>query len=199
MATEEGSKEIETVVKDINAVSSNSETLLNLIKEILDSLDVLNQNTKKQNDIIERLNVIDEENSNIAEDLNQIMVSNSERNLKSFSKYSLKSLTCHFSMAILSTPMPKAKPEYFLLSMPEASSTFGSTMPQPIISSHPVPLHILHPLPLHILQFTSTSALGSVNGKYEGLILIFASAPNISLANRSMACFMSANDTPSSM
>lgn len=79
MATEEGSKEIETVVKDINAVSSNSETLLNLIKEILDSLDVLNQNTKKQNDIIERLNVIDEENSNIAEDLNQIMVSNSER------------------------------------------------------------------------------------------------------------------------
>ena len=79
MATEEGSKEIESVVKDINAVSANSETLLNLIKEILDSLDVLNQNTKKQNDIIDRLNVIDEENANIAEDLSQIMVSNSER------------------------------------------------------------------------------------------------------------------------
>ena len=56
MATEEGSKEIEAVVKDINAVSSNSEILLNLIKEILDSLDALNQNAKKQNDIIERLN-----------------------------------------------------------------------------------------------------------------------------------------------
>ena len=51
MATEEGSKEIETVVKDINAVSANSETLLNLIKEILDSLEILNQNAKKQNDI----------------------------------------------------------------------------------------------------------------------------------------------------
>lgn len=44
MATEEGSKEIESVVKDINIVSSNSETLLTLIKEILDSLEMLNQN-----------------------------------------------------------------------------------------------------------------------------------------------------------
>ena len=79
MATEEGSKEIESVVKDINAVSSNSEVLLNLIKEILDSLDVLNQNAKKQNDIIERLNSIDEENSNIAETLLQTMTSNTDK------------------------------------------------------------------------------------------------------------------------
>ena len=79
MATEEGSKEIESVVKDINSVSANSETLLNLIKEILDSLEVLNQNSKKQNDIIERLNAIDEENSGIAESLTQIMNTNSDK------------------------------------------------------------------------------------------------------------------------
>ena len=71
MATEEGSKEIESVVKDINVVSSSSESLLNQIKDILDSLDTLNQNAKKQNDIIERLNIIDEENTNIAETLFQ--------------------------------------------------------------------------------------------------------------------------------
>ncbi len=79
MATEEGSKEIESVVKDINIVSSNSETLLNLIKEILDSLDLLSQNAKKQNDIIERLNTIDEEASSIAENLSQVTLSNSEK------------------------------------------------------------------------------------------------------------------------
>ena len=79
MATEEGSKEIEAVVKDINSVSSSSEVLLNLIKEILDSLDTLNQNAKKQSDIIERLNIIDEENSNIAENLIQAMTVNSDK------------------------------------------------------------------------------------------------------------------------
>ena len=50
--------------------------------------------------------------------------------------------------------------------MPEASSTFGSTMPQPMISSQPVCLQTLHPLPPHRLHDTSTSADGSVNGKY---------------------------------
>lgn len=79
MATEEGSKEIESVVKDINVVSSNSETLLNLIKEILDSLDILNQNAKKQNDIIDRLNAIDEEATAIAESLSQTTTVNSEK------------------------------------------------------------------------------------------------------------------------
>lgn len=79
MATEEGSKEIESVVKDINAVSSNSEVLLNLIREILESLDAINQNAKKQNDIIERLNIIDEENNKIAENLVQIMGTNTEK------------------------------------------------------------------------------------------------------------------------
>ena len=79
MATEEGSKEIESVVKDINVVSSNSETLLNLIKEILDSLEVLGQNSKKQSDIIERLAAIDEENSGITDSFNETMQSNIDK------------------------------------------------------------------------------------------------------------------------
>ena len=79
MATEEGSKEIESVVKDINTLSSGSENLLKQIKEILDSLDTLNQNAKKQNDIIERLNIIDEENSNIAETLSQTISSSADK------------------------------------------------------------------------------------------------------------------------
>ena len=79
MATEEGSKEIETVVKDINQVTSNSETLLNLIGNVLESLEALNQNAEKQNDIIERLNVIDEENKIISENLAQMMNNNTEK------------------------------------------------------------------------------------------------------------------------
>ncbi len=79
MATEEGSKEIESVVKDINLVSSNSETLLSLIGNVLESLELLNQNAEKQNNIIEKLNVIDEENRNISENLAQIINTNSEK------------------------------------------------------------------------------------------------------------------------
>lgn len=79
MATEEGSKEIETVVKDINQVSSNSEMLLSLIGNILESLETLNQNAEKQSDIIEKLNVIDEEGKNISENLAQIMNVNADK------------------------------------------------------------------------------------------------------------------------
>ena len=79
MATEEGSKEIENVVKDINVVSTNSEMLLNLIGNVLESLDVLNQNAEKQNNIIEKLNTIDEESKIISENLTQIMNNNSEK------------------------------------------------------------------------------------------------------------------------
>ena len=79
MATEEGSKEIETVVKDINLVSSNSETLLSLIGNVLESLEILNQNAEKQSDIIEKLNIIDEENKTISENLAQIVTTNSEK------------------------------------------------------------------------------------------------------------------------
>ena len=79
MATEEGSKEIENVVKDINVVSSNSETLLSLIGNVLDSLELLNQNAEKQNNIIEKLNTIDEESKLISDNLAQIMISNTEK------------------------------------------------------------------------------------------------------------------------
>ena len=79
MATEEGSKEIENVVKDINLVSTNSEMLLNLISNILESLEALNQNAEKQNNIIEKLNTIDEESKNISENLSQIILANSEK------------------------------------------------------------------------------------------------------------------------
>ena len=79
MATEEGSKEIETVVKDINALSSDSDKLLNLINEILNSLEILGQNTKKQSDIIDKLNTLDESNSNISADLVSAIASNTEK------------------------------------------------------------------------------------------------------------------------
>ena len=79
MATEEGSKEIENVVKDINTVSAGSETLLSLIENILESLEVLNQNAEKQNNIIEKLNSIDEESRVISENLAHNMSLNSEK------------------------------------------------------------------------------------------------------------------------
>ena len=79
MATEEGSKEIETVVKDINLVSTSSENLLNLIKETLESLEILNQNSEKQNDIIEKLHLIDEENKSISEEFIKAIGVNTEK------------------------------------------------------------------------------------------------------------------------
>lgn len=87
MATEEGSKEIESVVKDINLVSGDSQVLLDLIKNILESVDEISQNAKKQNEIIERLNTIGEESSNIATNFDKLFVSNSDRisNLNSLS------------------------------------------------------------------------------------------------------------------
>src|SRR5210317_1325981 len=101
-------------------------------------------------------------------------------------------------MVMRSIPIPKAKPVYFLLSILQSSSTFGSTIPQPNISSQPVYLQTLQPLPPQIVQLTSISALGSVKGKYDGRNLIFVSAPNNSFAKCSKVCFKSANETFSS-
>ena len=70
-------------------------------------------------------------------------------------------------MAILSTPIPKAKPLYFLESILQFSRTTGLTNPHPSISSH-----------LPSFDKISTSAEGSVNGKYEGLNLNSTSSPN---------------------
>ena len=83
--------------------------------------------------------------------------------------------------------------------MPQSSSTLGSTMPQPSISTHPVFLQNEHPLPPQIWQDMSISAEGSVNGKYDGRSLICVSLPNISWANSSKTCFKSAKDTFLSM
>lgn len=79
MATEEGSKEIESVVKDIDTVSANSENLMNQISSIMESLELLNQNTKKQSDIIEKLNHMEEENSQISAELSTLIASSAEK------------------------------------------------------------------------------------------------------------------------
>src|SRR5690606_19118555 len=92
-------------------------------------------------------------------------VSNCDKKRTSFSENRRRSLISYFRLVIRSIPMPKAKPEYFLLSMPQFSNTLGSTMPQPTISTQPDPLHRLHPAPLQIVQEISISAEGSVNGK----------------------------------
>ena len=65
------------------------------------------------------------------------------------------SLIPYLSIAILSIPNPKAKPEYLFVSMLQFSKTLGLTVPQPSISSHSsVPGKRI-----------STSADGSVKGK----------------------------------
>ena len=79
MATEEGSKEIESVVKDIDIVSSNSENLLNQISVVLESLELLNKNAEKQSEIIEKLNRLEDENSQISADLTQLILSSSDK------------------------------------------------------------------------------------------------------------------------
>ena len=79
MATEEGTKEIESVVRDINTLSSDSETLLVLIKEVLDSLEAINNNAQKQSDIIEKLSNIDEEMVTISSDFMYFLNSHAEK------------------------------------------------------------------------------------------------------------------------
>ena len=69
MATEEGSKEIESVVKGIGSLSTDSETSLSLIRDILSSLDTLNENAQKQNEIISKLRQYDEDITNISSNL----------------------------------------------------------------------------------------------------------------------------------
>ena len=80
-------------------------------------------------------------------------------------------------MAMRSSPMPKAKPEYFWLSMPHISSTLGFTMPQPSTSTQPVSLQMRQPLPWQAEQVRSTSALGSVKGKKLGRKRVETSLP----------------------
>ena len=79
MATEEGTKEIEAVVKDINTLSTDSETLLVLIKDTLESLEAINKNAQKQSDIIERLGSIDEEMTVVSSDFMQSLSGHAEK------------------------------------------------------------------------------------------------------------------------
>lgn len=79
MATEEGSKEIEAVVREINSLASDSDTLLSLIKEILESLDSLTQNAKKQDEIIEKLNSLDKDNAIISSGLINSIAVNADK------------------------------------------------------------------------------------------------------------------------
>ena len=57
------------------------------------------------------------------------------------------------------------KPEYSSGSMLQFSRTLRLTTPPPSTSIQPVCLHRGQPLPWHSKQLTSTSTLGSVNGK----------------------------------
>ena len=81
-----------------------------------------------------------------------ISVWNCFRKRTSFSENKRRSRITYFKLVILSIPIPKAKPVYFLLSMPQFSKTLGSTMPQPSISTQPVYLHILQPEPPQMVQ-----------------------------------------------
>lgn len=94
--------------------------------------------------------------------------------------------TPNLCAAIRSIPIPNANPEYSIGSIPQYSSTFGCTIPLPKSSTQPLQLHILHffpsfsPLPPQIWQLTSTSALGSVNGKILGRNLSSVFSPRSS-------------------
>ena len=77
MATEEGSKEIETAVKNINALSAESELLLRTVKETFESLDIINKFTGKQNDVIDKLAIINEELTNASIKIVETLEANS--------------------------------------------------------------------------------------------------------------------------
>ena len=58
---------------------SDSETLLTLIKEVLNSLEEINRNAQKQSDIIEKMSNIDEETLTASKDFNQLLSSHFEK------------------------------------------------------------------------------------------------------------------------
>src|SRR5215813_15485865 len=104
--------------------------------------------------------------------------SNCSRNRTSFSNNSLMSSSSYISAAMRSMPKPNAKPEYTSGSTPTARKTFGWTIPEPPSSIQPELLQRRQPEPLHLKQLKSNSALGSVNGKYDGRKRVTVSGPN---------------------
>src|SRR5688572_23065488 len=71
-------------------------------------------------------------------------------------------------------------------------------MPAPMISIQPVPLTRAAAAAAHSMQLTSTSALGSVNGKYDGRKRTRALLPNRPRANSASVPLRSTKVTSSS-
>ena len=82
--------------------------------------------------------------------------------------------------------MPKAKPLYRSGSTPQARSTAGLTMPQPPTSIQPSLPHTRQGWragsPWQAKHCRSSSALGSVNGKYDGRSRVRVPSPNMAAA-----------------
>ncbi len=91
------------------------------------------------------------------------------------------------NIRVRSMPMPNAKPVKRSLSTPQAVSTRGFTTPQPPHSIQPSPLQVRQlstagDRPRQTKQRRSTSALGSVNGKYDGRKRVVTPSPKIAPA-----------------
>ena len=89
--------------------------------------------------------------------------------------------------------------------MPQAMRTRGLTTPQPPHSIQPSLEHVRHGLsgsptdaPRQTKHCRSTSALGSVNGKYDGRSRVTRPSPNIAAAKWSSVPLRSAIVMPSS-
>ncbi len=85
--------------------------------------------------------------------------------------------------------------------MPLACSTLRLTMPQPPHSIQPVPPQVRQAssAPRQTKQRKSSSALGSVNGKYDGRSRVSRPSPNSSAMNRSSVPRRCAMVRPSSI
>src|SRR6478672_5723983 len=95
-----------------------------------------------------------------------------------------------------SSPNPKANPVYSSGSMPTATKTFGSTMPQPPSSIQPVFEQTRQPAPSQNTQLIANSADGSVNGKNDGMRRDFSCLPKYALVNASSVPARSPNVMP---
>ena len=94
MATEEGSKEIEAVLKEINAISSNSEKLVELGAEIQASFEAINVNSKKQEELLNKLNVSIEDGASYSAGVSKILTSSAGK------LGTIKDLTKDFSESV---------------------------------------------------------------------------------------------------
>src|SRR5690606_20482745 len=126
-------------------------------------------------------------------------------NRTSPSTMSCMSLTPWANISVRSMPRPKAQPLYRSVSTPAATSTRGVTTPQPPISIHPSEQQVRQEAsglpteaPRHTKHSMSTSAEGSVNGKYDGRMRVRSPSPNIRSTNNWMAPRRCASVIPSS-